>query len=145
LVRPQPAAAHMVVGRAQMYRPVLKLVRMHSDDFPLQSLSNLLIRKRPAKKSRHFHVAPKLPRQWKVIHRPTSKRQPFRSQKIGIGSFGNHFDRNCHAELPGAASFGFKGAGFVFQPDANKVTLYASNVTAKSPHARELLYIRLIR
>jgi hypothetical protein len=39
-VWPETAAAHMLVARKQMDRPVLKLVSIHPGDFTVQSLAD---------------------------------------------------------------------------------------------------------
>src|SRR5271168_2477839 len=48
----------------------------------LETPPNIFVAKRSAKKSRHFNITPKLPRQRQVRARPAPKPQPLALQKI---------------------------------------------------------------
>ncbi len=61
-VWPETAAAHMLVARKQMDRPVLELVSVHPGDLTVQSLADFFVGKRAAEEARHLNIAPKTAR-----------------------------------------------------------------------------------
>lgn len=81
-VRPQPGAARKRAVIKQKEGPILHAVRFPAGDFPLQSLTHLLFRKRPAEQRRHVRVAPQRPRQRPVAGGPAVESQPFRSEEV---------------------------------------------------------------
>src|SRR5712664_257903 len=89
-VWPETAAAHMLVARKQMDRPVLKLVSIHPGDFTVQSLADFFVGKRAAEEARHLNIAPKIARQRQVISRPATKSKARAFQKISLGNYAGH-------------------------------------------------------
>ena len=83
-IRPQPATTNMLPITQQKNRPILKPGHFPPLQLALPPHPHFLIRKRSAKIPRHLYIAPKPPRQRKILLRPPTKPQPLTFQKIRI-------------------------------------------------------------
>src|SRR5580704_8502614 len=91
-IRPQPAAANVVIVAEHENRPVLKVVHFHPLDLALQSQTHFLIGERPSKKSRNLYISPQLTRQWKIFQRPAAEPKPLTFHEIRIDECAAHLN-----------------------------------------------------